>query len=127
MSTNQTQAPHFILGAALLDFTWTVRVPVPGDDRYTHAELPLIFRAVDQTELDKFRGVGLAEGEALLSDADVVRRVVVGWPALKNAVGADVPFSPEALEQLMAAPIMRAAIVATYMAAMTGAAATKNA
>lgn len=112
-------APAFILGADLPRFTWTVRVPVPGDDDYTHAELPLTFQAVDQTELDHLRTGGL------LQEA-IVRRVVVGWPSLKNAAGDDVAFSPEALNQLMAAPMMRVAIIATYFAAMDGTAARKN-
>ncbi|MCV2349339.1 phage tail assembly chaperone [Paucibacter sp. Y2R2-4] len=125
---NKDQAPPiaFILGAALMNFTWTVNVPVPGQDQYQFAKLPLEFVQVDQAQLDKFRGIGLAEGEALPSDADIVRRVVVGWPDLKNAAGEPVPFSPEALEQLMLAPIVRSAIVATYMAAMSGGAARKN-
>lgn len=116
---NKTQAPAFILGAALPRFTWTVRVPVPGDDTYHHAELPLIFQAVDQDELDVMQTGGTLQ-------ADIVRRVVVGWPGLQDAGGRDVPFSPVALEQLMSAPMVRVAIVATYIAAMTGTAARKN-
>ncbi|MFN3303042.1 MAG: phage tail assembly chaperone [Roseateles sp.] len=120
MSNDKPKAPAFVLGAALPQFTWTVRVPVPGNDDYAHAELPLTFQAVDQPELDELQNGGKLQ-------ADIVRRVVVGWPGLKDAHGSDVPFSPEALEKLMAAPMVRVAIVATYFAAMTGTAARKNA
>jgi len=127
MSKTTTPSPSFVLGVVMaLQFTWTVRVPVPGNDDYTHAELPLTFQAVDQTELDKMRGLGLAEGETPPTDEQIVRRVVVGWPSLKNAGGEEVPFSDEALTQLLRSPMVRTAIVATYMAAMSGMAARKN-
>lgn len=127
MSKTTNPAPSFILGAVLaLQFTWTVRVPVPGNDDYSHAELPLNFRVVDQPELDKMRGIGLAEGETPPTDEQIVRRVVVGWPSLKDAAGNEVPFSDEALSQLLLSPMVRTATVATYMAAMSGMAARKN-
>lgn len=125
MSEKQ-KAVCFVLGAALACFNWTVRVPVPGDDDYLTAELPLTFKPLPQLELDKMRGAGLAEGEAAPTDEQIVQRVVVGWPKLLNEEGEAVPFSPEALAQLTAAPMVRTAIVATYLAAMSGMAARKN-
>lgn len=124
--TSKTLAVAFILGAALPTFTWTVQVPVPTADDYQLAKLPLVFQAVDQAELDKMRGIGLAEGELPPTDAEIVRRVVVGWPSLKDASGAEVSFSPEALAQLMRAPMVQLATVACYMSAMNGTAARKN-
>lgn len=126
MSNDQSKAPAFILGAALPLFTWTVRVPVPGADDYQHAELPLLFQAVDQPELDRMRGLGPADGPPPTED-EIVRQVVKGWPSLLDADGNDVPFSADALEKLMAAPMVRVAIVATYLSAMTGTAVRKNA
>lgn len=116
----------FILGAALPTFNWTVRVPVPGDDDYAHAELALTFQAVTQHELDRMRGIGLGEFEQPPTDDQILRQVVVGWPALQDAAGNDVPFSHTALEQLLAAPMLRQAAVATYLAAMSGMAVRKN-
>lgn len=127
MSNDKPKAPAFILGAALPLFCWTVRVPVPGANQYQFAELPLNFQAVDQDELDWMRGLRVVEGRPMPTEAEVVRHVVKGWPALQDADGNDVPFSPEALERVMLAPIVRTAIVATFFAAMTGTAATKNA
>lgn len=124
---SEAKTPTFILGAALPTFTWTVRVPVPGNDDYSYAELPLTFQAVEQEMLDRMRGIGVGESEVQLTDAQIVRKVVVGWPALQDAEGNDVPFSPAALERLMAAPMLRQAAVATYIAAMSGMAARKNA
>lgn len=118
---------EFILGAAPVRFNWTVRVPVPKDDDYVVVKLPLQFEAVDQAELNRFRGIGLAADQAVPSDVEIARRVVKGWPVLRNAEGSHVPFSEEALERVLKQPVMATAIVATYLAAMSGAAARKNA
>lgn len=117
----------FILGAALPTFNWTVRVPVPVDDSYVHAELRLTFQAVERAELDRMRGIGLAEGERAPTDEEIVRQVVVGWPALTDATGQDVPFSDAARDRLMAAAMVRESTVATFLAAMSGMAVRKNA
>lgn len=119
--------PAFVLGQALPRFVWTVRVPVPGNDQYAFAELPLEFQAVDQDELDLYQGQRKPkDGEKVPTDAEIVRRVVVGWPSLKNTDGAEVGFSPAALEDLMRSPMVRSAAVSTYLAAMSGMAARKN-
>lgn len=135
MSTqNSSQAPGqrpedvpFVLDGPLPRFVWTVRVPVPGNDDYRFAALPLLFQAFDQLELDQMQGRNLPAGALPPTDEEIVRRVVVGWPSLRTATGEAVPFSPEALERLMRAPVVRAATVATYLAAMSGMGARKNA
>jgi hypothetical protein len=121
------QQPLFILGATVPEFWWTVQIPSPTDNDYAVAGLDLLFAPVEQPELDAMRGIGLAEGEAVPSDAQICRRVVRGWRKLCNEHGAEVPFSPEALDQLLRAPVVRTAIVVTYLAAMSGTAARKNA
>lgn len=118
---------QFVLGSDPVEFTWTVRVPVPGADDYRFAQLPLNFITVDQEELDRMQGRGLKKGEAPPTDMEICQSVVCGWPSLKNKAGEEVPFSAEALAGLLKAPMMGAAIVATYLAAMSGMAARKNA
>lgn len=117
---------QFVLGSEPVEFTWTVRVPVPGADDYRFAQLPLHFVAVDETELNRMRGIGLGPKEIPPSNEQICRQVVRGWPALKDTTGADVPFSPKALDKLLTAPMVAASIVATYLAAMSGMAARKN-
>lgn len=117
----------FVLGAKAPDFWWTVQVPAPTDNDYQVAGLDLLFAPVEQPELDAMRGIGLAEGQVAPTDAQIVQRVVRGWRKLRDEHGQEVPFGPEALAQLMRAPVVRTAVVVTYLAAMSGTAARKNA
>lgn len=125
MSNNVKTSPFVLRMPAA--FWWTVKVPVPTDDDYAVATLELQFKPMTQTRLDQFRGIGLEEGQALPTEADICRRVVCGWRNLPDAAGAAVDFSPEALENLLAVPVVRASIVATYLAVMSGMGARKNA
>ena len=128
---NTSSAPagdlQFVLGSDPVEFTWTVRVPVPAADDYRFAKLPLNFIAVDQDALDRMQGRGLKKGEVPPTDMEICQGVVCGWPSMKNKAGEEVPFSAQSLAGLLKAPMVRAAIVATYLAAMSGMAARKNA
>lgn len=125
MSDDAKKTSPFVLRMPAA-FWWTVRVPVPADDDYTVATLELQFKPVPQARLDQFRGIGLEDGQALPPETEICRRVVCGWRNLTDAAGAAVEFSPEALEHLLAVPVVRASIVATYMAVMSGMGARKN-
>jgi hypothetical protein len=118
--------PTFVLKAPT-SFWWTVRIPTATDTDYSYAKLDVLFAALPQAELDKMRGAGLAEGDQLPSEDDIARRVVKGWRHLPDENGDAVPFSHDKLEQLLAVPMVRTHIVATYMAATSGMAARKNA
>lgn len=118
--------PTFVLKAPT-SFWWTVRIPTATDTDYSYAKLDVLFAALPQTELDKMRGAGLAEGDQLPSEDDIARRVVKGWRHLPDENGDAVPFTPEKLGELLAVPMVRTHIVATYMAATSGMAARKNA
>lgn len=107
-------------------FWWTVRIPVPADNSYTTATLDMQFKPEPQEQIDRFRGIGLEDGDAMPTEAEICRRVVVGWRNLADEAGVVHPFSPEALGALLAVPVVRTAIVTTYLAVMTGMAARKN-
>lgn len=123
---NSKEAPIFVFGQQIPDFWWTVRIPLPTDNDYRVALLDVQFAAVDQPELDRMRGIGLAEGEQAPSDAEIARQVMRGWK-LVDANGQPVLFEPHRVDELLRAPIVRTAIVSTYLAAMSGVAARKNA
>jgi len=108
-------------------FWWTVRVPVLADNDYQVAELDLRFKPVDQDRLDAFRGTGLKPGQPLITEAEICAEVVEGWRNMPDEHGDLIPFSPDGLQQLLRVPVVRAAIVATYLAAMSGMGARKNA
>jgi hypothetical protein len=127
MSQEKPKAVQFVLGQKAPDFWWTVTVPVPTDNDYTHATLDVLFRPLSQERVDKMRGLGLKEDETPPTDEQICSAVVRGWRGLIDPQGAEVAFSPEALQNLLAAPMVRTAIVATYLACMSGVAARKNA
>lgn len=124
-ANTEEKAPAFVLRMPA-SFKWTVRVPVATDDDYAHAELRVKFKPVSQARLDAFRGIGLAAGELPPSDTEIATEVLEGW-GLKDEHGEPVPFNPEKLAEFLAVPMARTATVATYMAAMSGLAARKNA
>jgi hypothetical protein len=104
-----------------------VKLPVPTDGDYVMARLDVLFAALPQAEVDRMRGVGLADGEVPPSDAEIARRVLKGWRDLADEDGNPVPYSEDAREQLLQTPAMRTALVMTYLAAVSGLAARKNA
>ena len=123
---SETTIPQFVL-AAPKDFWWEVRIPVAQDNTYSFFKLDLLFAALEQPEIDKMQGIGLAEGETLLTNDEICRRVVRGWRHLPDEHGDAVVFSPEALAQLLRVPIARESIVAHFLSASKGLAARKNA
>lgn len=125
MSDTQA-APTFVLGAFPINFTWTVRIPVPVADSYRVLEQQLIFRSFDQIEIDRMRGIGLGPDEVQPTARQIAEKVIVGWPAMRDVHGNEVPFRAEALNQFLSEPICCRAAVATYLAAMEGMAAGKN-
>lgn len=126
MSTDTDKLPTFVLRPPT-DFWWPVRIPTASEGDYTYAKLDLLFAALPQPELDKMQGIGLAEGEKPPSDTQIALRVVRGWRHMPDEHGNPVPFSEQALQQLLAHPMARLHIVGTYMAASNGLAARKNA
>lgn len=115
-------------------FWWPVKVPSPNDGDYTVATFDAFFEPVDQDELDKMRGIGLGtivvDGqevpEQAPSDIEIVRRVLRGWRKVKAQDGSLLEFSPDALETLLRVPLVRSALVATYLNVMLGMGARKN-
>lgn len=120
--------PTFVLRQPT-DFWWTVRIPIATDSDYSYAKLDVLYAALPQAELDKMRGHGLdaEKQEVAPTDVEICQRVVRGWRHLPDEHGNAVPFSQEALNQLMAVPMVRTNLVLTYMAATSGMAARKNA
>jgi hypothetical protein len=108
------------------EFWWPVKIPVPTDGDFTFARLDVLFALLPQPEVDRMLGRGLLEGERAPDDEAIARRVLRGWRKLLNEHGQAVEYSEAAREKLLAAPLVRTSIVATFLAVATGAAARKN-
>ena len=103
---------------------------MPVDGEYKFATFDALYEPVDQTTLDKFRGIGLAIDEGVTepapTDEQIARRVLRGWRKLRDEKGQVVDFSPEALDRLLNVTLVRTAVVGTYMGVMLGMGARKN-
>lgn len=117
--------PQFVL-AAPKDFWWEVQIPIAVDNTYQRFKLDLLFAALEQAEIDKFEGKGLADNETAPTNDEICHRVVRGWRNLPDEQGNQVLFSPDALRQLLRVPMARESIVAHYLVASKGLAARKN-
>ncbi len=96
-----------------LTFTWPVDVNVPADGgKAVKQTLKARFEAIDQDELNRL----IAEG----GDEAVLARVWVGWEDVVDAEREPVPFSAEMRQALCKRPYLRAAVVATYLEAISG-------
>ena len=100
MTTDTDKLPTFVLRPPT-DFWWPVRIPTASEGEYTYAKLDLLFAALPQPELDKMQGIGLAEGERAPTDTEIALRAVRGWRHMPDEHGNPVPFSEQALHQLL--------------------------
>ena len=64
------------------------------------------------------RSRALRNGE--ISDDDFLREVLVGWSGVADADGADLPFSDEARDRLIAIPYVRVALIEAYFDFVAG-------
>lgn len=100
--------------AQLKTVWWPVTVGVPKDGggvtRHTfEAELEIL----RQSEFDAVYGNGG-------NDRDLVRRVLRNWRKYGDENGSEIEFSPEALDEAIDVPYVRAALVTAYLQASSG-------
>ncbi len=55
-----------------------------------------------------------------IADEDFLREVLVGWSGVADADAADLPFSDEAHDKLIAIPYVRAALIEAYFDFVAG-------
>lgn len=125
-STSLDEAPQFVLRQPV-DFWWDVKVPVPHEGEYRFLRFEALFAALPQDELDRMRGIGLAQDDQRLTDEQIARRVLRGWRHVNDEQGQPLPFTADNVSRLLQWPLARTAVVATYLAATSGLAARKNA
>lgn len=94
-------------------FTATVQVDGPGQDGPVE-EFTANFLALTQPEVN-----GIYVGGD--GDAGLLRRVLTGWSEVVDEVGTAVPFSADAVEEIVIdRPWVRVATAKAYVAALHG-------
>lgn len=92
-------------------FTHTVTVCVPVDGGFREDKCKATFRVLPEDEL--------GWGNDSISQTESVRRILVSMDELEGADGKPLLWSDELRDQLIAVPYVRAALVQTYVAAVT--------
>lgn len=99
-------------------YTWPVQVELPIDGGRTEkANFDAEFKRLTQSRIDEIRG--MIEREEI-RDVDLVRETLVGWSGVVDGDGP-VPFSSQALDQLLDIPTVASSIVLALFQSLTGA------
>lgn len=117
---NDKTIPFFV-AAKPESFKWPVRVPVPGDGKYTFIEFTGVFKYLDD------------DGEAAFldparkrTDKQFAAEVLLAVEGLTYEDGTAVASTPELTAQVLAVDRVAAVTVGTYLGARRGLAAEKN-
>jgi len=97
--------------------SWPITIPMPADDgKMNHVPVTVEYKLLPQPRYDELKK----------TDVGLLREVVVGWN--DDAFGHEdetgravpLPFSPDALNQLLEIPYVRTGLVQGYWKAVTG-------
>lgn len=94
-------------------FTHEVTVTHPVNDGFSTSKFKATFRVVDVEQL--------RDSDTLDGQQDLLRKIVVGMDDLVGEDDKPLTYTDELRDQLIAVPYIRAALVQTYLAAVTGA------
>lgn len=99
-------------------YTWpvTVEFPVSGG-KYDKQTFDAEFKRLPQSAIKELTDRA-AKGE--LNDSDFVKEILVGWKGITDGKD-EVPFSSQALEQLLEIPLVAAAIAQAFFGSVAGA------
>ncbi|MDE2595952.1 MAG: hypothetical protein KGL44_03645 [Sphingomonadales bacterium] len=92
-------------------FTHPVTVCVPVDGGFREDKCKATFRVLPAEDLGM--------GDAQISQVESVRRILVNMEELEGDDGQPMAWSDELRDQLIAVPYVRAALIQTYLAAVT--------
>lgn len=97
-------------------FSWPVRIKVPQDGgTFGVSEIALQFEQLPQEAFND-----LVKAADMDFNAELLRKTVRGWEKVCEEDGTPIPFSDEALEQLLSIPWARNAAAEAYMEAVSG-------
>lgn len=121
----------FFTQAEPKEFRWPVRVPVPGDGKYSFVEFTAVFKYLNDAAVDALLAApkAAAPGEAVppaRSDREIAAEILLGVEDIKRADGSAVPSSPELVATVISMDRAAPVTVGVYLAARRGLAAEKN-
>jgi len=99
-------------------YQWPVVIDIPVDGgRHDRQTFDGEFKRVTQSRI---REMGQLIQEEEITDADLVREVLVGWTNIDDDDGNPVKFSQSTLNQLIDIPLVATAIATAYFNSMAG-------
>jgi hypothetical protein len=95
-------------------YWWPVRFTTPSAARageHDEHEIEVQFKRLDT---EQHKALEKEVSEQKLMDPDVVPRIVTGWRNVIDESDGEVPFTPEALAELLRTPGVATAIIGAY-------------
>jgi hypothetical protein len=98
-------------------YSWPVHheIPVSGG-KHEKQSFDAEFKRLPQTKVQELVQESIAEN----TDKVFCKEVMIGWKGIQDDKGNEVPFSQDALEELLEVPKMATSIVQAYMASIAG-------
>lgn len=94
-------------------YLWPVEVSTPIDGgQHRKDKFDALFKRVSQTRIEEFVS-------SAMSDRDIAREVVDGWKGVRRG-GQELPFSADALENLLSRPGVATGISLAFFESVSG-------
>lgn len=103
-------------------FWWPVHVPVPSSDKPGEFETSSFQAQYRLLDVDAHKALMDEVPTSAMDDREFARRVVVSLRLVSDEAGAELPFSPELLEQMLAVPGIATLVTKGYFEGRVGAA-----
>jgi len=98
-------------------YKWPVTVHIPADGgKFTKGTFTAEFNALPQDQIDKI----IKDGRDGDETSDICREALVGWSAVQDEEGNDLPFSEEAKAKLLNIAYARYALLDAFFSSITG-------
>lgn len=95
-------------------FSWPVTVEIPQDGgKHVTGTITVTFNRLTDGQIQT----------AKVDDEEFCRALVAGWKGIADAQGADLPYSPQALDEVLAGPVgpyFRMGVIRAFFAATAG-------
>lgn len=98
-------------------YHWPVEVSIPVDGRFEKQTFDIEFRRVSQPRINELAQLG---SEGAITDRQTCIELVVGWRGITDGT-AEIPFSQDALGQLLDMSVMERAILVAWGESLSGA------